>query len=155
MLNTIWSSPIILALIAALCYGISSPVMKIGMVYGGASPNAMLVAYGLGALLIGVLWWKIGSESISIGTNSIGILALIAVGLLLGTAFVSIIRAFTLPMGSVTLVMTLVAAYPVLSSAIEIFFMNARIRPAQALLGCVLVIAGGITVSASVLPNEK
>ncbi len=153
MFSAFWSSPIALALTAALCYGVGSPIMKVGMVHGGVSPNAMLFAYGVGALVVSLAWWKIGDASITIGTNG-GVVAMATVGLLLGIAFVGVTRAFSLPTGSVTVVMTLVAAYPVLSSVLEIFFMDAKVRPVQALAGCVLVIAGGVLVATSTSTSE-
>lgn len=153
MFSAFWSSPIALALTAALCYGIASPIMKVGMVHGGISPNAMLFAYGVGALVVSIAWWKIGDAPIIIGTNG-GVTAMAAVGLLLAIAFVGVIRAFSLPTGSVTVVMTLVAAYPILSSTLEILFMDAKVRPVQAFAGCVLVIAGGVLVATSTQANE-
>jgi drug/metabolite transporter (DMT)-like permease len=154
MFSTFWSSPVALAIVAALCYGIGSPIMKIGMEHGGVSSNAMLFAYGIGALVVSFIWWKVGDGPIEIGTNAVGVMSMIAVGLLLGIAFVGVTRAFALPTGSVTMVMTLVAAYPVLSSAIEIVFMDAKVRPVQALAGCVLVIVGGILVATSTTSGE-
>lgn len=153
MFSVFWSSPIALALAAAFCYGISSPIMKVGMMQGGVSSNAMLFAYGVGALMISLIWWKFGGASIASGTNG-GIAAMAVVGLLLGIAFVGLARALALPTSSITVVMTLVATYPILSSAIEILFMDTKVRPVQALIGCILVIAGGVVVATSTSSSE-
>jgi len=148
MFSSIWSSPIALALVAAFCYGIGSPVMKIGIQHG-ATPNAMLLAYGIGTLATSFIWCRFFGGSIAVGNFGIGITTLIAVGLLAGIAFVGISVAYALPNGSVTIVTTITATYPILSSAIEIFFMDAKVRPIQALTGCILVIVGGILVATS------
>jgi uncharacterized membrane protein len=147
-----WSSPVLLALGVALLYGTGTPIMKAGMVFGGVTPNGMLIAYGVGAVVVGVAWNISAGAEVSFGTTR-GIVSAVAVGLMLGIAFVFMTRAFSLPTGAVTVVATLVATYPVLASVIEIVFMDAKIRPVQALLGCILVVAGGVLVSTSTSPQ--
>lgn len=148
MLTSVWNSPIILGLLAALFYGFGSPIMKIGLAHGGVSPTAMMLAYGAGSIIIACFWWKFGEIPITTG-NGLGITTMIAVGLLFGAAFVAVIRAFSLPMSSITIVITLTAAYPIIVSIIEVTFMEAKVRPVQALVGCVLVVAGVVLVATS------
>jgi len=137
-----------LALTASICYGIMSPTMKIAM-QNGATPNAMLLVYGIGALITSLIWWKSGVGLITTSISGVGIITMAVVAVCTGIAFVSITTAFALPNSSVTVVMSIVATYPVLSAAIEIIFMDAKLNPVQAFVGCVLVVVGGVLVATS------
>ncbi len=144
----IWYSPIALALVAAFCYGIGGPIMKVGMQHG-VTPNAMLLVYGIGTLTVSFIWQRTGGGVIQIGAGVLGVSTMAVVGLVSALAFVAITRAFALPTGSVTVVMSIVAVYPVFSSIIEMLLMNAKVRPIQALAGCVMVVIGGVLVATS------
>ena len=154
MLTTLWNSPIGLALVGAVCYGIFGPAMKVGMMQYGVSPSAMMLIYGVGMIAGSILWARFGDNSIRFGTGSIASTLLVVVAVTGTVAFIAIGRAFSLPTGYIVLVMTLVAAYPIVSSIIEIKWIGANVQPVHALLGCALVVTGAVVVVTSILPSK-
>ena len=114
------SNPILLALVAATCYGIGSPIMKIAG-QNGASANGILFMYGVGALIFSLGTAR--ASPIVYGSNY-GLIFSLLVGFMMAVAFRCLGQAFSLKTGYITVVGGLVATYPMLASLIEIFLMG-------------------------------
>lgn len=146
LMIALWSSAIYVAFLAAICYGLSSPMAKVSMVYNGVSPSGMLLAYGLCGTVMSLIWNSSGVP-ISFGSSYRGFVFALVAGLLSSTAYLSMNRGITL--GSITLVLSIVTAAPLISSCIEIFFMQTQMKWQQALCGIALVVVGVVLVATS------
>lgn len=142
---SIGNSPVLLALCAALLYGIGGPIMKVAS-NNGATANGLLLMYGVGAALVAVVHLR--SEPV-LFTSGRGFLLALTVGVVFGLAFRCIALAFGLAGGLLTVVLGLTALYPLVGSGIEMAFMGAaqKVNVLQALSGVSLAILGGFLLS--------
>lgn len=147
MIQSILNSPVALALIAALCYGFGGPIMKAAG-QAGAAPSGLAFMYALGAAIVVVNWG--GGQTTLFASPKSAFLALV-MGLMLGVAFRCIAHAFTLPTGHLSIVLILVASYPLISSACGLIFFGEadKIILPRLILGSLLVVGGVFLVSTS------
>lgn len=146
--SLLWVSPVLLASIAAFLYGSAMPVSKIAMM-GGVSPTGMLLCYGITSVIGSLLWWRFGGVPIAYGTGYKGLALALFNAAVMSFTFVLFYRAMSIP-GPLSVVMTVVAVAPVISTLHEVLFMGTQIRPSYALLAAVLVVAGGVTLKLGV-----
>ena len=145
-MQTILNSPIILAIIAAICYGLGGPLMKMAN-QAGATPSGLGLMYAIGAA-IACLNPK--GQTV-LFTNSRAILPSMMLGLLFGLAFRALARAITLPTGQMSIVLVIASTYPLLSSAIGLSFFGeaSRVILPKLAIGSLLIVGGVILVGTS------
>ena len=139
----IMNSPILLALLAAIFYGIGGPWMNWNIA-SGASGSAVMFSYGLACVVL-ALWWP--GNPITFGGVGMTISTL-ALGISFAVAFLFILQAFSLQTASITLILVLVASYPLLSTFIEVVFIKTPMKSVPlTVCGAILVISGVILIS--------
>lgn len=147
MIQTILNSAVCLSLIAAICYGISGPLMRIAS-QAGATPYGLALCTAIGMALVSINWT---SPTILFTSNrAIGLAILI--GIILGVAFRAVSQAFSLPTGYVSLICIIMALHPLISSFIGLCFMDeaSKVILPKMIFGSLLVVGGIILVVTSV-----
>ena len=146
MLERIVSSPVLLALIAALFYGLGGPVMKSAGI-AGATPSGLAFMYALGAAVVAVNWT---GQTTLFSSSKAAILALL-MGLMFGLAFRALAHAFTLPTGYLSIVLVISASYPLVSSVCGLIFFDeaSRMILPRIILGSLFVVGGVYLVGTS------
>jgi len=142
------TSPIALAVAASMLYGIGSPFIRVAGQLG-VSPNGLLFMAGAGYLTASLLFAPFAPIRFA---TSIGFWTAATYGLLFGIGFRFQALAMTLPSGLATIVLGIIAAFPLISMGIELGFMNQahRVHLPLAIGGTVLIITGAICVSNSI-----
>ncbi|VAW11764.1 hypothetical protein MNBD_BACTEROID05-44 [hydrothermal vent metagenome] len=142
---SIFSSPVVLSLMTAMLYGVGAPMMKITG-QSGVSSSAATFSYGVALITLAFLW-----PSNSIVFASSKALALGALtGIILAFGFAFALHALAQPTGYVTLVVALVAFYPLVSVGIEMGFMDVQVQSKLGMVsGVILIVAGGFIVAIS------
>lgn len=144
--QAIMNSPVILAIVAAICYGLGGPLMKIAG-QSGATPSGLCLMYALGVAMVCV---NVKGPTLLFQSPR-AILPAIAMGLLCGLASRAITRAVTLPSGQISVVLVISSCYPLLSSAIGLSFLGeaSRVVLPKLAIGSLLIVGGVILVSTS------
>lgn len=147
MIEKLVSSPVLLALLAASMYGLGGPVMKMAG-NAGATPNGLALGYALGALLVLSNW----SGPTTLFTSPYAAALAALWGLMMGIAMRAVGQAFALPTGYISLVVTITAAYPLISTACGLIFFDeaARVVLGRMIIGSMMVVGGVYLVGTSV-----
>lgn len=146
-MQTVLNSPVLLAIIAAICYGVGGPLMKLAGQHG-ATPNGLAFMYALGAALFAVNW----TSQTVLFSSVRGVWFALAMGVLFGLAFRTISLAFTLPTGYISIVLVAAAAYPLISSVIGLTLLGEadKVLLTRLVIGSLLTILGVYLVSTSI-----
>lgn len=129
---------ILYALIAAICYGLGSPFFKMAS-NNGASGAGVSLMYGIAATLL----CYFGGQTTFFGTGK-GFAFASMTGLAFGIALFMVSKAVAMPTGYVSLIGVIVAAYPLISTAIGLVFLSEadKFKLTPLLIGSALVVAG-------------
>lgn len=146
-MRLILNSPVLLAIVAAFCYGIGGPLMKLAG-QNGATPNGLAFTYALGAAIFAVNW----TGQTTLFNSPLGAWLGLAMGILFGLAFRALALAFTLPTGYISVVLVAAAAYPLISSAIGLTFLGeaGKVFLPRLLVGSFATVVGVYLVSTSI-----
>ncbi len=147
-INNLLASPIALAAIVAICYGIGGPMTKYAINMGASLP-ALGIAYALGLLVAtaGATYLYGVKPDVMLGSAT-GIKWAGLAGLVFGTAYVLIIKAFELPDGHLSIVGIVIASYPILTTGIALYFLGeaSKVNLWYIIPGTLLTVGGVILV---------
>lgn len=140
-----FKNSIALALTTAALYGIAGPLMS-AAIKNGASHISVIFAYGAACTLLMLVVNPTAIPSVGSGYN---LLLVMLVGLMLAVAFWLLGVAFSLPNASPTILMSVVATYPLLTAIIEVTFKLSKVNAWQMGIGAAIIVLGIVVVATS------
>lgn len=145
-MNILGQSPLLLATVAALFYGLGGPVMKLACNHG-ATPCGISLMYGGAAVVLSLNYW--GSTVLFSTPKGLWYSAL--TGILFGIALVALTKAATLPTGYISVIAVVVATYPLISNLIGLLFLGeaAHTNVSRLIVGACVVVLGLYLVGTS------